>query len=209
MARPKRDWVYTNQAYHVDPLLLQPGAATGIAVPMTISQNARRQVVYGPRGVEPVWTDDLQVQHGHALPEGSRQRIYAFEMNLMVFPNDLATNSFYRLGMRLLHGEQDSESGSLLTQPNYSMWEEPGVENIAEWANAGFLREWYDFQYVATSTFGLISRQSANYRLRWTSRKGLTIANDRALYLYLETDFGSRELSLWFRGRVLMSAGAD
>lgn len=206
MVKRKLDWVYTNHGYHVDPLLLQPGAGVAIAIPMTYSQNTRRNIVFGPRGTEPVWTDDLQVQHGHALPDASRQRIYAWEGNIMIFPNDLTTGAFYRIGMRLLHGEQDSESSNLLTQPNYSMWEEPGVENLAEWANAGFLREWWDFQYVSTGSFGLISRQSANYRLRWKSNKGLSMANDRALFLYLETDFGSRELSVWTRCRTLMAS---
>jgi len=203
--REKKDWVYNRSAYAVDPLFLQSGSVNALALPLTISQNARREIVFGSPGIEPTWADIFQVQSGAAMPTESKQRIYAMEATLMVVPNDLAASTFFRMGTRLLHGVMDNQSGELSAEGGYSMWEDTAATGtIAEWANAGFLREWYEQEVFSTAFAGLIARAGFRYRYRWQSRRGITLGNDRALYLYMETDINSRALSVFSRVRTLM-----
>jgi len=202
--REKKDWVYNRSAYAVDPLFLQSGSVNALALPLTISQNARREIVFGAPGVEPNWGDIFQVQSGAAMPTESKQRVYTVEATVMVVPQDLATSTFFRLGVRLLHGVQDNLSGELSAEAGYSMWEDTtATGTIAEWANAGFLREWYEQEVFSTAIAGLVARAGFRYRYRWQSRRGITLGNDRALYLYLETDINSRDLSIFPRVRTL------
>lgn len=203
--RAKKDWVYTRAGYPVDPIFLQSGSANTFALPLTISQNARREIVFGTPGVEPMWVDYYQVQSGAAMPEGSKLKVYAVEATLMVVPNDLAASTFFRLGTRLMHGVMDNASGELSIEGGYSMWEDTAATGtIAEWANAGFLREWYEQEIFSTSFAGLIARAGFRYRYTWRSQRGITLGNDRAMYLYMETDINSRALSVFPRCRALV-----
>lgn len=203
--REKKDWVYNRGAYPVDPVFLQSGSVNALALPLTVSQNARREILFGSPSTEPVWTDYYQTQSGAALPADSKLRVYAMEATLMVVPNDLAASTFFRLGTRLLHGVMDNQSGELSAEGGYSMWEDTAATGtIAEWANAGFLREWYEQEIFSTAFGGLIARAGFRYRYFWRSTKGITLGNDRALYLYMETDINSRALSVFPRCRALV-----
>jgi len=203
--RVKKDWVYTHQAYPVDNLSLAPSSVGAMAIPLTISQNARRELAFGSPGIEPVWADQNQVQSGAAFPEGGGLRVYAAECTLIVLPQDWALSTFFRLGIRLMHQVMTNFDGEMSIEAGYSMWEATTPESVNQWANAGFLREWYKAEFWTGSAGGLITRTHFVYNLRWRSQRGVRLGNDRALYLYLETDFNSRELSIWPRCRALVS----
>lgn len=210
MVRPrvKRDWVYTNQGYSIDPGYVEYGSVNALAIPLTYSQNARRQIAFGQVGIEPTWADYDQVQSGAAFPEGAGQRIYAVDGYIIVRPNDWALATFFRLGMRLMHGVMSNFDGLLSVEAGYSMWEGTTPETINQWANAGFLREWYKSEEWQGQAGGLVSRNSFVYPVRWRSRRGVRLGNDRAMWLYLESDFNSRALSVWPRLRTLVSVTA-
>jgi len=206
--RVKRDWVYTQQGYAVDPFFLASSSANSLAIPLTISQNARREIAFGAPGIEPTWADVAQVQSGAAFPEGANQRIYAVDGCIMVTVNDWALATFFRLGMRLMHGVMGNFDGQLSVEAGYSMWEQTTPEDLNQWANAGYLREWYKAETWQGAAGGLVSRTAYVYPVRWRSQKGVRLGNDRALFLYLETDINSRELSVFSRLRTQVSVTA-
>lgn len=208
MPRVKKDWVYTNDGYAIDPMSLQAGSDNAVAIGLTISQNARREMAYGSPGVEPVWADYNQVQSGAAFPEGAGMRIYGVDVTLLVLPQDWLLSTFFRLGMRLMHQEQDNADGQMVVSNGYSMFEGVTPDTINQWANAGFMKEDYKAESWQGSVGGLVTRVHFVYKMRWRSRRGLRIANDRAVYLYLESDFNSRGLTIWKRCRTLVSVTA-
>lgn len=198
--------MYTNQGYGIDPFLLQSDSSNAIAIPLTISTNARREIAFGAPGIEPTWTNYDQVQSGAAFPDAAKQRIYAVDGYVMITVNDWALATFFRLGMRLLHGVMTNFDGQLSIEAGYSMWEGTTPETINQWANAGFLREWYKAEAWQGAVGGLVSRTAYVYPIRWRSRKGISIGDDRALFLYFETDINSRDLAVFPRLRTLMGA---
>jgi len=203
----RKDWVYLQQSYGVDSVFLAPGSVGAVALPLTISQNARRHITFGTISTEPVWADQFQVQSGASMPEGSKQRVYAVEADLMVIPNDLTAGSFFRFGWRLLHGEMYNLTGELNIDAGYSMFEDTSANStVAMYANAGFLKENRDAQYFSTAVAGLVNRAAFNYSIRWSNPRGITLGNDRAMFLWLETSAVSRELSVFAFCRTLCEA---
>lgn len=204
--RVKKDWIYNAQSYSTEVYSLAAGLGSAIALPLTVSQNARRAILYGSPGVEPTWTDAYQVQAGAALPEGGRQRVYGVDFWCSATPTDLAAGSIFGLGIRLVHFEQDNPTGAALIPVEYSMWEDGAGSVPTQWANSGFLKEMRDFQLFSTAIAGLVNRSAFTYRMRWRSRRGLTLGNERGLYIYMETVPGSRSLLIRPFARTLMAA---
>jgi len=211
-ARPvriKRDWVYTNEGYSSGFVGMAADPSNAVAVPLTVSQNARQIIAHGSPGVEPVWADLTQYQSSAAVPETGNQVVYAVDGVIMVTPADWAISTFFRLGMRLLHYEQDPGSGDMLAHAGYSMFEGITPWDINMVANEGYLREWYKFEQWNGSAGGLVARTGFVYPVRWRSRRGLSLAPNRALYLYMESAVNSRSLNILTRLRVRMSAGVQ
>jgi len=204
-----KDWVYQQQAYGVDTIFLGPGSVNAIALPLTVSQNARRHITSGSISTEPNWASQFVVQSGAAMPEGSKQRVFAVDGWVAIVPQDLAAGTAFTFGMRLLHQDQYPVDGEMITDAGYSMFEDTTPNVIAQYANAGFLREWWRHEVFSTAIAGLVNKASFNMRVQWRSRRGLTLGNDRALYLYMESHPGSRELTIWTRMRCLMGADAS
>lgn len=207
--RIRKDWVYTNEGYSSGGASLQNDPTSAIAVPLTVSQNARQIIAHGSPGVEPVWVDLTQYQSSAAVPETGNQVVYQVDGCVIITIQDWALGSFFRLGMRLLHQEQDPGSGDMLSHPGYSMWEGITPWDINMVANEGYLREWYKAEVWTGSAGGLIARTAFVYPIRWRSRRGLRLAPNRALYLYMETAVNSRGLNVWPRLRTRMAAGAS
>jgi len=203
--RVTKDWVYTRHGYLIDPYLLQSNSTNALAIPLTVSQNARRVITWGAPGIEPTWADADQVQSGAALPEGAQMRLYGVDGYIIMQPNDWAISTFFRVGVRLLHGVQSNFDGQLSIEAGYSMWEQTTPDDIQQWANAGFLREWYKAeQWSGAGTTGFAIRTQFVYPIRWRSNRGVKVGNDRALYLYMESDQNSREMIVWTRLRTLV-----
>lgn len=203
--KTKKDWVYTRQGYSIDPWDLQSDSTNSVAIPLTISQNARREIAFGAPGIEPSWVDINQVQSGAAFPEGANNRIYAVDGYVLIAAQDWAISTFFRLGMRLMHGVMGNFDGQLSIEAGYSMWEGTTPESIEQWANAGYLKEWYKAEtWSGGGTTGLVTRTAFVYPIRWRSRAGVRLGNDRALWLYMETDINSRALIVFPRLRTLV-----
>lgn len=207
--RIKKDWVYTNEGYSSGGASLQNDPSSAIAIPLTVSQNARQIIAHGTPGNEPIWADLTQYQSSAAVPETGNQVVYAVDGYVICQAQDWALATFFRLGMRLMHGEQDPGSGDLVTTAAFSMWEGISPWDINMVANIGFLREWYKAETWQGAVGGLVTRTAYVYPIRWRSRRGLRLAPDRALYLYMETATNSRGLDVWPRLRTRMGAGVQ
>lgn len=209
MLRIRKDWVYTTEGYSSGSVSLQNDPTGAVAVPLTISQNARYIISHGTPGTEPIWTDLTQYQSSAAVPETGHQVIYAVDGYVIVTVQDWALATFFRLGMRLLHEEQDPSSGDLVTTGTYSMWEGITPEDVNMIANRGYLKEWYKAERWEGGLSGLVTRTSFVYPIRWRSRRGIRLMPNRALFLYMETSQNSRGLDVWTRLRTRMAAGVS
>lgn len=203
--RVVKDWVYTGAAYSGLNWTLTAGIAGALAFPLTYSQNARKLAVHGPLNALPGVGN---LESWAAIPEGGAQRIFAVDGGIYVDANTWNVGSSFKVGWRLKVFEQDPLDGTALTAPFYSMYTDntPNGVTIATSANEGYLREKH--WSVANVAGTVVTTTSSWYvPIRWRSQRGITLGNNTALFLYLESATGSITLRGHNRMRTLMRAG--
>lgn len=205
--RTPKDWVYGQFGYDGTAGALSNGVLNPVALPLTVSQTARKMPMGGAPGVIPP-TGISNWPRGSAVPEGSRQRIYAVQGTVLFSISDLAVGSFYQLGCRLVHFEQDADTMQGLAPAGYSMMVDTLGGTAADHANGGFLWE-RRRNDLTSSVAGVVSRAMFRVDVFWRSRRGLTLGNDRALFFWMETIAGSNDMTFRSYIRVLMGAPAN
>lgn len=204
-SRVTKDWVYTDAAYSSNSWTLNAGLAGALAFPVTISQNSRKLIQAGPLQANPL---AAEIMSWAGIPEGGAQRIYAVDGSILVSAATWNVGSALQFGWRLKVFEQDPLDNTALTAPFYSMFVDnlPAGVDVATSANEGYLKE----HYVNISNIAgtVVTTTSAwVFPIRWRSQKGITIGNNRALFLYLEAAGGSITVRGINRVRALMRAG--
>lgn len=199
--------MYHPQAYSGIVLALSNGVLNPIAIPLTFSQNTRKLGVGGAPGILPAAGVDTTPRWS-AIPEGSRQRVYAVQGTLLFSISDLGVGSFYQLGVRLAHFEQDPDTQQALAPAGYGMMVGTAEMTAGDCANIGFLKEWRRNDLTSNVTY-VVSRAMFRIDIFWRSRRGITLGNDRALYLWLESIAGSNDMTVRSYVRVLMGAPAN
>jgi len=207
MSRTPKDWTYNTFAYDGTAFALSNGVLNPVALPLTIAQNTRKVPIGAAPGVIP-GAGTANWQRGSAVPEGSRQRVYAVQGTLLFSISDLAVGSFYQLGVRLVHFEQDADTIQALAPAGYSMMVGTAELMCGDSANIGFLWE-RRRNDLTSSVAGVVSRAMFRMDISWRSRRGITLGNERALYLWLETIAGSNDMTVRPYVRVLMGAPAN
>jgi len=189
--RTPKDWTYLE--YGTGPYALSNGVLNPTALPLTFSQNARKLAVGGDAtGTIP---GAGQWHRWSTIPEGSLQRMYAVRGTLLFSISDLAVGSFYQLGVRLVHAEQDPTTLQMLAPGGYSMMVNTNDMTCGDSANIGFLWE-RRRNDLTSSVAGVVSRAMFRIDVNWQSRKGLTIGNDRALFMWIESIAGSNDMTV-------------
>lgn len=171
--------MYNELAYHSSEVNVSPGAGNAVAIPLTVSQSARRLATWGLDTIVP---SALDYQSWAAIPEGGGQRVHAVEAHLMIRPSVWAAGNVVRIGFRILLARMDATDGSALMDPLYRMWQAAAGDtmHVAQFANAGFMRE-----HILYEVFG-DNAQGWHVRMKWRSKRGLRIMNDYAVYVYME-----------------------
>jgi len=205
--RTPKDWVYHPQGYSGIANALSNGVLNPTAVPLTISQNSRKVIVGGAAGADPGPGVD-SLPRWSAIPEGSKTRVYAVQGTVLFSISDLAVGSFYQLGCRLVHAEQDPDTQQMLAPAGYSMMVGTVEMTLGDSANIGFLWE-RRRNDLTSSVAGVVSRAMFRIDIAWYSKRGLTLGNDRAIYLWLETIAGSNDMTFRSYVRVLMASPAN
>jgi len=182
--RVRKDWVYNSQAYTHLETTVTVGPSNAVAIPLTISQTARRIQKWGLHNVAPSLTE---YDSWSAIPEGGGQKVYAADITVLVRPSVWAVNNDLKVGWRLLIAKQDPTDGTCLLDPNYGMWVgvlSPGTQ-ASQWANQGFLKEGYMYHSFGDNNIG--------WKLRtfWSSRRGRSMGPGEALFLYWENQSSS------------------
>jgi len=200
-SRTPKDWTYLE--YGTGPYALSNGVLNPTAIPLTLSQNTRK-FVYGGDAVSAPTTTGRWSQ----IPEGSRQRVYQVRGTMLFSISDLAVGSFYQLGCRLVHAEQDPNTLQMLAPGGYSMMVSTNDMTCGDSANIGFL--WERRRNDLTSAVaGVVSRAMFRVDVFWQSRRGLTLGNDRALYMWVESIAGGNDMTLRPYLATLMAAPSN
>jgi len=188
--RTPKDWTYLE--YGTGPYALSNGVLNPTAIPLTFSQNARKVAVGGDAtgGIPGAG----QWHRWSTIPEGSRQRIYQVRGTILFSISDLAVGSFYQLGCRLVHAEQDPDTLQMLAAGGYSMMVNTNAMTCGDSANIGFLWE-RRRNDLTSSVAGVVSRAMFRVDVFWSSRRGLTLGNERALYMWIESIAGSNDMT--------------
>jgi len=206
--RVRKDWVYTDGAYGGPTELwtLNAGLAGALAFPLTLSQNSRKLDQAGPLGAAAPAAERVSWA---GIPEGGQQRVYAVDGQVLISAGTWNVGSALQLGWRLKVFEQDPFDNTALTAPFYSMFVDnlPAGVSVATTANEGFLRE--GFMNLANIAGTVVTTTSAwVLRIRWRSKTGIRLANNNALFLYLESAAGSITVRGNNRMRVLMASAS-
>jgi len=189
--RTPKDWTYLE--YGTGPYALSNGVLNPTAIPLTFSQNARKLAVGGDAtGTIPAAG---QWHRWSTIPEASHQRIYQVRGTMLFSISDLGVGSFYQLGCRLVHAEQDPDTLQMLAPGGYSMMVSTVAMTCGDSANIGFLWERRRNDLTSNVTY-VVSRAMFRVDVFWSSRRGLSLGNDRALYMWLETIAGSNDMTV-------------
>jgi len=201
--RMPKDWVYSTEAYS-PAYTLTAGFATAQAIPLVYSQNTTRYIMWGT-AAEPAWGNRLQLQSGAAFPDHSKQKVYAADCWLEIAPVTFTAGQEFAFGARLLHNDMDVNTAQMVVQTGYSMWSNTADLDAAQAANAGYLKEMRMSELVP-SVAGLVNRGRWMKRFFWSSQRGITLGNDRGLFLFMESLTGSVVLRVRLYCRTLMAA---
>jgi len=202
----KTDWIYNDDSYSAPALEFAAGEANIIAFPLSYSDNARRIHLYGSN-LQPA--EELDNYRGwYAIPEGSKQKCFEVDAFVRLDPATWTIGQSFTVCMRLAHFEQDPETGAALLVPDYSTGAQSDIAgNVtpAAHANSGFLKEMRMSQANISGT-AVSSRGNWELKMHWRSERGITLGNNRALFMLIESVFGSITLRArpWIRSRWQM-----
>lgn len=206
MARPRRgtrkrrvrkDWVYNREAY--GPLYsVNAGVPSHQAIPLTYSKSSLLTV---PNAAAlPPFVDYIP---NTAFPEGKSQMVHAVDCWLFVTPQTWVAGNTVAFGARVLKAEMDPPTQLALFDPDYTMWSlTPAGSEAVHWADDGGILVERRFAQDFTS-----DAPSWNIRIKRRFPFPVRLANDEALFLYLEMLTGTVGVRVRTFSRALMSAG--
>lgn len=113
-----------------------------------------------------------------ARAEGRNPLCLAAEISLILQPQTWAVGDQYRLGIRLMHAEQDPDDGLPLFNAEYTMWEPAaaGTPRAAIFANERtFIREWRTAAQFNDNSQLWVFRRFVRFRRALPPERGLGI----------------------------------
>jgi len=207
-SRAPKDWVYNELSYTATSAhTMAPGSGPGNPgiFPLTVSQNQRMIALAGTPGAVPL---GATYQSWAAIAEGGHQRVYAVEGHIDMDPTTWNVGQSFRVGWRLLYEQINPTTGGFLLPTGYSMWLNSAAGGtVAQFANSGFLKEGYlsDANIAGTA---VTSRGTWRLPIRWSSKRGVRLSDDRAILLWVESAAGSITLRLLPRMRALVASAS-
>lgn len=193
----RKDWVYNRESYGP-----QYSIAAGVpghqAIPLTYSKSSLLTVPNA--AVLPPFVDYIPQT---AFPEGKSQVVHAVDIWLFLTPTVWAAGNTVAFGLRVLKAEMDPPTQLALFDPDYTMWSTtPAGSEAVHWADDGGIlverRLAMDFQADSPS-WQMHIRRRFPFPVR--------LANDEALFMYLELLTGTVGVRARTYSRALMSAG--
>lgn len=203
--RVRKDWVYSTESY-ASVYAMETGPLGIQAIPLVYSQNAQRVRVFGT-AAEPTWGNRLELQSGAVYPDHSKQRIYAVDGWIRLSPGEgWIVGAEFVMCFRLQHGEMDVNNGAMAVQTGFSTMVDTADMDAAQSANAGYLKEWRYAERVNTFQ-SVVPKGQWMKHVFWSSNRGVTLGNDRGLYMVMEMLTGSiTSMQVELHLRTLMRA---
>lgn len=194
-ARVRKDWVMNPFTYVSSNITLPSGVVGSTSQPLTFSQQAQRQIAFGAdNALAPI----ANIFSSAAFPERGGQQVFMVKGEIHVEPSAWAAGNFVRFGWRLYVSEQDMQTGGAVNAVNYSMFQDGGTTDAYQWANDGFLAERRLYRDFGDGDVGW------QVPVFWSSRRGIRIGPNRALFIHLEGSADSVSLRVRPYLRTLM-----
>lgn len=182
MARGKMDWVVNRYTYGglVDPILLLPGPAGQVGLPLTISDQVRELTL----------RDGGEVGWG-AIPEDWGPRTYAVRGHIQV--STVVPETIGILAARITVHQMDQDTLAPLVSGNYTIC--GTVPNVAVSADEPFA---WEAHYILGN---MTNYSIQSFKVDATCNRRLE--NNEALYIMLESPDPGTDLNIWLNLRTL------